>query len=330
MKEKLFLECPLVIKKFLGYMGTIRGKSPKTVEEYYIDLRTFFRYMKRKSSLAESSGKVLEFNDIKIDDIDIEFLKKITLIDVFEYMEFLSKERENVAATRARKVCSLRAFFKYLTLKSGDLPYNPLEELETPKIKKALPKYLSLNESKALLNAVNERGGKNRQRDWCIMTLFLNCGLRLSELVGINLGDIKDDGTLKVTGKGNKERILYLNEACINAINNYMDVRPKNACSKDKEAFFVSRNHNRLSPKTVQWMMQKYLSMSGLEGRGYSVHKLRHTAATLLYQYAKTDIRLIKDILGHENLGTTEIYTHTSTSQMKKSMDENPLANLKM
>ena len=185
-----------------------------------------------------------------------------------------------------------------------------------------------LEESKMLLETVNKKGGKYRERDWCILTLFLNCGIRLSELVGINLSDIKSDGTLKVSGKGNKERVVYLNDACKNAIENYMEVRP--VIKKAKDAFFISRNSNRISPKTVQDLVKKYLKLSGLQDQGYSVHKLRHTAATLMYQYAKTDIRVLKEILGHENLGTTEIYTHLSGEQVKESMMSNPLAGIKM
>lgn len=328
MNEKLFEESPVILKKFLGYMATIRGKSPKTVDEYYIDLRTFFRYIKQKRGLTVINEKENNFKNISINDVDIDLIKTVTLVDVFEYMDFLMRERKNGAAARSRKVSSLRSFFKYLTVKSGDLEVNPIEELETPRLKKSLPKFLTLEESKLLLKAVNDRGGKFRERDWCILTLFLNCGMRLSELVGINLGDIKDDGTLKVTGKGNKERIVYLNDACKKAIDTYIEVRPKK--SKDREALFISRNSNRISPKTVQDLVKKYLLLSGLQNKGYSVHKLRHTAATLMYQYAKTDIRILKEILGHENLGTTEIYTHLSSEQMKNSMVNNPLSNIKI
>lgn len=327
MNRKIFEEAPLVIRKFLGYMETIKGKSSKTVDEYYIDLRTFFRYIKQKRGLTGNNSPS-NFESINIDDVEIELIKTVTLVDVFEYMDFLMHERKNQAAARSRKVSSLRTFFKYLTVKSRDLDVNPVEELETPRLKKSLPKFLTLEESKMLLETVNKKGGKYRERDWCILTLFLNCGIRLSELVGINLSDIKSDGTLKVTGKGNKERIVYLNDACKNAIENYMEVRP--VIKKAKDAFFISRNSNRISPKTVQDLVKKYLKLSGLQDKGYSVHKLRHTAATLMYQYAKTDIRVLKEILGHENLGTTEIYTHLSGEQVKQSMMSNPLAGIKM
>ena len=238
-----------------------------------------------------------------------------------------SLKRNNKNAARSRKCSSLRMFFKYLTNKTGELEVNPAQELETPKLGKRLPKFLSLDQSKILLNTVNKFGGEFKERDYCIITIFLNCGLRLSELVGINFNDIKPDGTLRVIGKGNKERVVYLNEACQAAIENYKKVRPNNM-AKDKNALFISIQHNRISVKTVQLLVNKYLKMAGLGELGYSVHKLRHTAATLMYQYGHTDIRILKEILGHENLGTTEIYTHISNSQIKKAADSNPLNNI--
>ena len=218
MNKNFFDNSPLAIRKFLGYLQTVKGKSLKTVEEYFLDLRTFFRYMKLKKGTIPADS---EFEKIEIDDINIDFIKTITLIDIFEYMHYLSTERKNHAAARLRKASSLRMFFKYLTNKTGELKENPTKELETPKIGKSLPKFLSLEQSKSLLNAVINYSGTYKERDYCIITLFLNCGIRLSELVGINLNDIKSDKTLKILGKGNKERIVYLNDACINAIEDY-------------------------------------------------------------------------------------------------------------
>ncbi len=324
MGTDFFSESPVVLKKFLGYLQTVKGKSPKTVEEYFMDLRTFFRYIKLKRNLV---SKDIDFEDIKIDDVDIGLIKTITLIDIFEFMNYLSLERKNNNAARSRKCSSLRMFFKYLTNKTQELEVNPAQELETPKLGKRLPKFLTLEQSKMLLNTIDSCGGEFKERDYCIITIFLNCGIRLSELVGINLNDIKPDGTLRVIGKGNKERIVYLNNACKKAIENYKKVRP-NDMVKDKEALFISRQHNRISVKTVQLLTNKYLKLAGLGGLGYSVHKLRHTAATLMYQYGNTDIRILKEILGHENLGTTEIYTHISNSQIKNAADSNPLSKL--
>ncbi len=324
MNKNFFDNSPLAIRKFLGYLQTVKGKSLKTVEEYFLDLRTFFRYMKLKKGTIPADS---EFEKIEIDDINIDFIKTITLIDIFEYMHYLSTERKNHAAARLRKASSLRMFFKYLTNKTGELKENPTKELETPKIGKSLPKFLSLEQSKSLLNAVINYSGTYKERDYCIITLFLNCGIRLSELVGINLNDIKSDKTLKILGKGNKERIVYLNDACINAIEDYKKHRPNDKI-KDSNALFISRQHNRISVKTVQALVEKYLKVAGLSNAGFSVHKLRHTAATLMYQYGNVDIRILKEILGHENLGTTEIYTHISNNQVKDAINDNPLNKL--
>ena len=316
-------DAPQVIREYLGYIKTIKGKSKLTAAEYYTDLRTFFRYIKLKRNLVDPN---LEFEDIKINDVDIDLIKTITLMDIFEYMNYLVDERHNSAPTRARKSSSLRSFFKYLTNKTGQLSYNPLQELELPKIKSSLPKFLTLEQSIDLLKSVN---GPYKERDYCILVLFLNCGMRLSELVGINLKDISSNNTIKITGKGNKERIIYLNEACINAINSYMKVRPtEKLAGKDRDALFISRNHKRISPKTVQYIVKKYLARIDLDKQGYSTHKLRHTAATLMYQYGEVDIRILKDILGHENLGTTQIYTHVSDKQMKDAAQSNPLSKI--
>ena len=323
MKQDCFSLAPPIIKEFLGYMGTVKGKSPLTVEEYFMDFRTFFRYMKQHRNQVPQD---MPFDEISIDDIDLEFIKTITLTDVYEYMNFVSTQRKNEATTRSRKVSSLRTYFQYLTNKVNKLEHNPITELETPKTKKSLPKYLTLEQSMDLLNAVE---GPYQSRDYCIITLFLNCGMRLSELVNINLNDINHkEHVMRITGKGNKERLVYLNDACMDAIKTYLKDRPADGLI-DREALFISRERKRISPKTVQAMVNKYLEKIGLGGPGYSVHKLRHTAATLMYQYGEVDIRVLKDILGHENLGTTEIYTHISDEQMKKASKSNPLSNVK-
>lgn len=326
MKSDLLAEAPSIIKEFLGYMETVKGKSPKTVEEYYLDLRTFFRYIKKSRGLVSPSA---DFEEIEISDVDLELIKTINLTQVYEYMNYLGSIRHNKATTRSRKVSSLRTFFKYLTNKTGKLAVNPVQELETPKLKKSLPRYLTLEQCLELLSKVD---GPTKERDYCILVLFLNCGMRLSELVGLNLSDVHrgktSSDTLRITGKGNKERIVYLNDACIDAINRYIAVRPKDAL-EDKNALFISKQHKRISPKTVQYIVKKYLALIDLDGPGYSVHKLRHTAATLMYQHGHVDIRVLKDILGHENLGTTEIYTHLSDEQMANAAKANPLSNVK-
>ncbi len=314
-------EAPDIIKRFLLYMQNIKGRSPKTVDEYYIDLRTFFRYLNQARGLCDRS---LDFDEIKIDNVDIDLIKSVTLREAYEFMYYLQRERGNAQAARARKTSSLRQFYKFLE-RDHLIESNPLKELETPKQKKALPKYLTLEQSIELLNAVE---GEYAARDYCILTLFLNCGLRLSEMCGLNYSDIRSDNTMRVLGKGNKERVIYLNKACLNAINAYKEVRPTDDL-KDRKALFISRNHNRISPKTVQAMVYKYLEKIGLDSQGYSCHKLRHTAATLMYQTGQVDIRVLQDILGHENLGTTEIYTHLSSKQLKDASESNPLGKIK-
>lgn len=316
---------PELLRQYLGYLQTIKGKSVLTVLEYYTDLRTFFRYLKRHNHLVAPD---VPFEQIDISDVDLDLIRSVTLTTVYEYMNYLGVERGNSAATRSRKVSSLRTFFKYLTNKVNKLEVNPVEELETPKLKKSLPKYLSLEQSLELLSKVD---GPYAERDYCILTLFLNCGMRLSELVGINLSDVRNGSeTLRIVGKGNKERMIYLNEACREAIARYLAVRPHDGLrAEDRNALFISRQNRRISPKTVQHLVKKYLGEIDLAAEGYSVHKLRHTAATLMYQHGNVDIRVLKDILGHENLGTTEIYTHLSNQQISDAMQANPLAKVK-
>ena len=311
-----------ILKEYLYYQQTIRQKSIKTVDEYFLDLRTFFRFMKvYRKQVPEDA----DFQSITIDDIDLAFVETISLNDAYEYMNYLQRERGNNAAARARKCSSLKGFFKFITQKKHYLEKDPIEELEIPKTKKALPKYLTLEQSIELLNAVE---GEHRERDYAIITLFLNCGLRVSEMAGLNYTDIRNEHTIRVLGKGNKERIIYLNSSCVNAINDYMRVRPVDEV-KDKNALFISRNHRRMSVKTIQAMVYKYLEKIGLSAQGYSCHKLRHTAATLMYQYGDVDIRVLKDVLGHENLGTTQIYTHLSNQQMADAVSSNPLSKVK-
>ncbi len=314
-------EAPQILKEYLFYQETVRARSSKTVNEYFIDLRTFFRYLKIHRGLVPSD---VEFDKIKIDDVNLDILKTVTLNDAYEYMNYLVRDRNNKVAARARKCSSLKGYFKFLSSNRKYLDKNPLEDLEMPKKHKKLPKYLTLEQSMELLNSVE---GDYKERDYAILTLFLNCGLRVSEMAGLNYTDIRTDNTVRVVGKGNKERVIYLNKACVNALNDYMKVRPVDGV-KDKKALFISRNHNRMSVKTIQAMVYKYLAKIGLDAQGYSCHKLRHTAATLMYQYGDVDVRVLKEVLGHENLGTTEIYTHLSSTQLKSAADNNPLANV--
>ena len=323
MKLEVLQNCPVVIRDFLTYNETIKGKSSRSVEGYYLDLQTFFRYMLTARGMAD---KNTPFEEIDISPVDIELIKTVTLSDLYSFLVYCKNERGNNPATRARKTSTLKIFFRYLCEQTHRLETNPTLMLDSPKVKQSLPKHLTLEDSLELLNSVD---GANQKRDFCILTLFLNCGLRLAELCSLNVSDIKPDGTMTVTGKGNKERLVYLNDACMTAVNEYLAVRPsENLPYPHKNALFISRNHRRISPKTVQHIVKTYLEKAGLGGQGFSTHKLRHTAATLMYQHGKVDIRVLKDILGHSNLGTTQIYTHVSDSQIKNAIDSNPLSNV--
>lgn len=324
MKLEILQSCPPIIRDFLTYNETIRGKSSRSVEGYFLDLQTFFRY------LLLVRGKVAsdtEFEKIDIMAVDIALIKTVTISDLYAFLVYCKNERGNNTATRARKTSTLRIFFKYMSSQTHQLENDPALMLEAPKVKQALPKHLTLENSLELLNSVE---GPNKERDYCILVLFLNCGLRLAELCALNLSSISTDGTLTVLGKGNKERMVYLNPACLEAINNYLAVRPNDGIPiTDKNALFISRNHRRISPKTVQHIVKTYLEKSGLGDQGFSTHKLRHTAATLMYQHGDVDIRVLKDILGHANLGTTQIYTHVANKQIEEAVNQNPLANVK-
>lgn len=322
MSFEIAAEMPEIVRKYALYYRNIKGRSQKTVNEYCMDLRTFFRFMKRFRGLVPDDTPLEE---IPVQDIDLDFIRSITTLDIFEFMNFVADERSNMSSTRQRKTSSLKSFFGYLSVHEGLLETNPTENLTPPKKAKTLPRFLSLEQSIELLNAVE---GVDKERDYCILTLFLNCGMRLSELVSINMSDvIHNNSSLRIVGKGNKERMVYLNDACLAAIEDYVRVRPKDGI-KDRNALFLSNRGTRISPKTVQAMVNKYLEKIGLGGAGYSVHKLRHTAATLMYRHGHVDIRVLQDILGHENLGTTEIYTHTSSTQMEDAVHANPLANI--
>ena len=324
MKLEVLQSSPPVIRDFLTYNETIKGKSTRSVEGYYLDLRSFFRYLLLIRGMVD---KNTEFEEIDISPVDLDLIKTVTISDLYSFLVYCKNERNNNTATRARKTSTLRLFFKYMSSQTHQLETNPAEMLEAPKIKQSLPKHLTLEDSLELLNSVD---GDNKQRDYCILTLFLNCGLRLAELCSLNLSDITEEGSLTVTGKGNKERLVYLNDACMSALKDYIAVRPHEGLPvTEKNALFISRNHRRISPKTVQHIVKTYLEKSGLGNMGYSTHKLRHTAATLMYQHGNVDIRVLKDILGHANLGTTQIYTHVSDKQIKHAVDSNPLSNVK-
>ncbi|MBR2739492.1 MAG: tyrosine recombinase XerC [Oscillospiraceae bacterium] len=316
-----YFGCPEIIKEFLLYMETIRNLSPRTIEGYWVDLRTFFRYIKQKRKLVD---KDIPFEEISVEDIDLSLVGSISTMDIYEYLHFVMKDRENSASTRSRKISALRSYYKYLTLKAHKLDNDPAKDLEVPALKKTLPKYLSLEQSIALLNSVN---GDFKDRDYCMLVLLLNCGMRLSELVGIDISDIHEE-TITITGKGNKERQVYLNKACKKAIARYFHARnARTYKNKDRNALFLSRTGSRLTPRRVEQIINSYIDKAGLSGLGFTVHKLRHTAATLMYRYGNVDVLALKEILGHAHTTTTEIYTHLDDGRLRDAADSSPLAD---
>ncbi|MBR2615100.1 MAG: tyrosine-type recombinase/integrase [Clostridia bacterium] len=308
---------PPSVARFLSYKLTIQGCSEKTVYEYGIDLSGFLRFCFRDRFADQETADLTTVMDSDIASIQRQ--------DIYEYLLYLARDKKNGNASRARKLCAIRGFFKFLATKEHSIPDNPAKDIESPSLKPALPKFLTLEESRALLLAVKEHGSSHNLRDYAIITLFLNCGMRVSEMASLSLSDLSGDlERLVVTGKGNKQRVIYLNDSCIAALSEYLSERKKLHC-KDPDALFVSRNSLRLSVKSIQWLVYRYLDLAGLGERNLSVHKLRHTAATLLYETGKVDVRVLKDILGHEQLTTTQIYTHVSSDHMKRAMAENPL-----
>ena len=324
-------QSPQILRDFLSYHETIKAHSRKTVDEYFLDLRNFFRYIKQS---RDRSLQDTPWDQISIMDVDINLIRSITLTDAYGYLNYLSRDRAQQPnssktdyglspTTRARKIATLRSFFNYLTQKAHLLESNPIKELDSPKLKKTLPRYLTLDESIELLDSVD---GPHQERDYCILTLFLNCGLRISELIGLNIHDIQDDA-LRVLGKGNKVRIVYLNDACEDALNRYLAVR-RPIRGKDENALFLSSRDQRISRSNVHALVKKHISRAGLDSTQYSSHKLRHTAATLMLQNG-VDVKAVQEVLGHEHLNTTEIYTHIENEALRTAARVTPLGKVK-
>ena len=317
---------PDFLNSFLQYIATILNKSENTVKEYNYDLNHFLKFIMHHFGLSSEEN----IKDVNIKNMSIDTIKKIQLDDIHAFLFYLTNTYHSKSATRARKVASIRVFFKYLTNKEKILDKDPTIGLETPKQEKRLPKYLSLENSQKLLETVKNEDGDFKERDFAIITLFLNCGMRLSELVGINIKNIDfSENKMTVIGKGNKERTIYLNKACINAINDYLKVRPNDGVKyDDRDALFLSKRKERISNRMVQEIVKRELAKAGLDINKYSTHKLRHTAATLMYQYGNVDIRALQVLLGHQNISTTQIYTHVENEQVRNAVEKNPLANM--
>ena len=326
-------ENPVFLNDFLDYSNTILNKSPNTMKEYNYDINHFLKFIKHKFGMAEMDDE-FGLANVKINDLDLNTISKIQLEDIHAFLGYMKETFHSKPATLARKVSSIRVFFNYLCNKTKKIPNNPAIDLETPKLGKRLPKYLSLEQSKELLKVsqtpppASHGNHDNSSRNFAIITLFLNCGMRLSELVGINIKDIDfSECKLNVIGKGNKERTIYLNKACINAINNYLVDRPKEGVKfNSRDALFLSEQRKRISNRTVQYIVKEELRLAGIDANKYSVHKLRHTAATLMYKYGNVDIRALQELLGHESISTTEIYTHVDNEQIRNAVESNPLA----
>ncbi|MBP3857628.1 MAG: tyrosine-type recombinase/integrase [Ruminiclostridium sp.] len=321
-----FDDCPFYLQEYLNYIETIKLRSQLTVKNYYTDIRLFLRYIKINGGLADEK----DFDSVTIADVPESLVKKVTLNDLISFLSFTSSERSNHAQARARKAVALRQFFKYLTVKKMWFEVSPAQNLELPSPKKTLPKHLTVEQATELLRSCSDFRDWSDYRDYCIITFFLNCGMRLSELVGINTHDYISTveggmsvSRIKVLGKGSKERIIYLNPACVSAYENYIKVRPETR----EKALFISKRLTRISNRRVEQIIDEKLKLSGLSGMGFSVHKLRHTAATLMYQNG-VDVRALKEVLGHENLDTTQIYTHVANEQIRNAMYMNPLANI--
>ncbi len=325
-----YMDCPQVLREFLSYHENIKAQSPRTISEYYLDLRMFLRFVKLMRSEMSVSTRLDEIN---IKDIDIPFIQSITTADVFEFLSYLANDRNPnpdqpfsetgiEAAARARKLSAIKSFYKYLTVRTKQLQENPVADLEYPKIRKSLPRYLTLEQSSALLQSVS---GANQARDYAILMIFLNCGIRRSELVGLNLTDIYED-RLRVVGKGNKERFVYFGTSCRKAIDAYLIERSQKVLT-DNRALFGSRDGNRISVSAVHRLVKKALLAAGLDATQFSAHKLRHTAATLMLSNG-VDIKTVQEVLGHENLNTTQIYTHIESTELKIAAEANPISRL--
>lgn len=322
-----YTDCPEILREFLSYHETIKGQSQRTIQEYYLDLRMFLRFM---VLVKNEMPYTTPLEELSIRSVDLDFIKTITITDIFDFLSYLANDRKAPdaadsgigSAARARKLSAIKSFYKYLTVRTKQLTENPVKDVEYPKIRKSLPKYLTLEESKRLLSFVQ---GPNSARDYAILMLFLNCGIRRSELVGLNLSDVYED-RIRVVGKGNKERIVYFGSACKQAIDAYLPERNKKVLS-DNRALFGSRDNNRISVTAVHRLVKKHMLEAGLNPQLYSAHKLRHTAATLMISNG-VDIKTVQEVLGHEHLNTTEIYTHIENTELKIAAEANPLSHL--
>ncbi len=316
-------ECPDFLRDYILHISVTKGLSKRTVQEYYLDIRMFLKYLRmiKEPSFAD----VTDINDIDIKDMKVNILNEVRLQTLYEFLYYTEEERENQSNTRSRKTSALKSFFGYMFHNRELISQDPTDRLELPKIKKSIPRFLTLEQSRKLLESIDTA---YFERDYCILTLFLNCGIRLSELVGLNTTDLMlDECQMRVLGKGSKERMVFLNDACMKAMEDYLIVREELSAENTDKALFLSKRHTRISKRRVQQIVENSLSLAGLSGLGYSTHKLRHTAATLMYQYGNVDALTLKEVLGHASTSTTEIYTHLTNENIRSATERSPLAH---
>lgn len=316
---------PLFYDDFFNYLESIRGLSPGTVKEYRYDISRFLAFIlqRRQREFADHDLSAIPIQHIKSSD-----LASITIQEIYAYLSFADRERKNSTRTRSRKISSIRTFFKYLLQVANLIEINPAEKIESPKQSARHPVYLTLTEVEELLATIQNEASNDyiKRRDSAIVLLFLTCGIRLSELTSINLTSIKGD-TATVIGKGNKQRTIYLTEAVLHAINSYLSVRPD---VDGEDALFLSTRKNRISNRAVQHFIDRYLKLANFDTALYSTHKLRHTAATLMYKHGGVDIRALQQILGHESIATTQIYTHVDDESLRTAVRKNPLSQINL
>ena len=323
-------DCPEILRRFLSYHETIKGQSPRTVAEYYLDLRMFLRFI---VLIKNEMPYDTDLETISIHDVDLPLLRSVRETDIYDFLSYLANDRVKNpdshvpesgigSAARARKLSAIKSFYKFLTVRTKLLDVNPVQDMEYPKLRKSLPRYLTLEQSRQLLEAVD---GPNKERDYAILMIFLSCGIRISELVGLNLTDVYED-RIRVIGKGNKERVVFMGNACKNALDSYLPVR-KLLVLTDNRALFGSRDHNRISTSAVHRLVKKHLLAAGLDASQFSAHKLRHTAATMMLS-GGVDVKTVQEVLGHENLNTTQIYTHIENTELQIAAQANPISHL--
>ncbi len=319
---------------FSNYKQNVQNRSLLTVSEYLLDLHIFFKFLCAVRADVEPCDE--EFEKIDLRGCDYAFMESVTPDEIYDYISYLRRGRGISPRSAQRKLSAVKSLYKFATV-TGKIKNNPARDIDHSASKKTLPKYMTLNESVDLLNSVSEeKDSKTKLRDYAIIITFLNTGMRLSELVSINMEDFDRDMTsLVVTGKRSKQRIVYINDAARDAILEYRgslteeQKNVKDEKSKNRHPVFLSNRNERISNKTVQWLVHKHLVNAGLGYKQLSTHKLRHTAATLMYREGGVDIRVLQDILGHEQLNTTQIYTHVASSNVEQAVHQNPLADFK-